>query len=288
MNISGKTKVYTILGNPVAHCLSPALHNASFKALKMDSVFIASPVKSGNLEAAVKGLRSLGFQGGTVTAPYKELIIPYLDNITEEGRLIGAINTLYWNKGELWGTNTDGAGFVKALQQNLKPNTLQSKSILIVGAGGAARAITVSLASAGVKNLNIVNIDKNQALSISKPLQTLGCKAHVFDWEKNDIKTALSQSELVINTTSLGMEPNIYDMPPLDVNDFRSWHFFIDVIYQPKETLLLRKAKECGCKTMNGLNMLFEQGILAFNIWTGTQAPVDIMRRTLDEWFDYL
>lgn len=283
MQVNGKTKVYALLGKPIGHSLSPVMHNSAFNALNYNGLYIALQVEKEKMNEAVEGIRSLGILGGNVTVPHKESIIPYLDRITEEARQVGAINTYYWKNGELWGANTDGPGFINSITKK-KKDVLKSKGAIIFGAGGAARAVSVSLFNNGIRELVIVNRNKDRAKTLADHLMFLGCDVSFFDWEEFKKEKVLKEYELLINTTSLGMEPLIDDMPPLDINAIRTGHFVVDIIYKPQETLLLQKAKERGCMTLNGMSMLLEQGILAFELFTGLEAPVNVMKRELERW----
>lgn len=281
--VDGKTKIFAILGNPIAHTLSPAMHNAAFKALGLNCIYLPCLVEEDCLEDAVKGIRAIGIQGGNVTIPYKEKIIPFLDGITEEAKLIGAVNTYYWQGKKLWGTNTDGSGFLRALTR-VEPKVKDLKSAVILGAGGSARAVAVSLALAGLKEINFVNRTEEKALALVDLLKTCGCQAQALTWQDIRLKEVIEESPLIIQTTPLGMVPNITECPPLPESWLTPKHLVVDLIYQPRETLFLKKAKQQGAKVMNGLGMLFEQGVLAFEYFSGCQAPVEVMAKELERW----
>jgi shikimate dehydrogenase len=280
LTIDGETKYYLLLGNPVAQSLSPAMYNAAFEHLRVNCAYLACQVREEGLSAAVAGLKSLGIKGGNVTVPYKERIIPYLDGITEEARLMGAVNTLFYRDDKLWGTNTDGPGFIKALA-GLDSSLLGSSSALILGAGGAARAVVISLALNKIPELILVNRNKEKALALAKIAEGLGSRVSVLDWESPDLREATEKSPLIINTTSLGMYPRTDECPPLDTSLLGPGQTVVDIIYKPKETVLLKRAKARGCRTMNGLSMLLEQGVLSFEQWSDYQAPVAIMKSEL-------
>lgn len=283
LKVNGETKVFAVLGNPIRHTLSPAMYNAAFSALGINGVYVALEVVKDQLADAVKGLKALGIQGGNVTIPFKEEISLYLDGVTEEARLIGAVNTFYWEKGELWGHNTDGAGFIRALQK-VKPEVLHDKGVLLLGAGGAARAVAVALALAGIKNFTIVNRNRERGKELSSLLTRLGATVSVRDWENEGLKEAFRENRLLINTTPLGMPPYEKECPLVNEKWLRKEMFVVDLIYKPRETLLLQNAKARGCQTLNGLAMLLEQGILSFERWSGQQAPVEVMTRELERW----
>jgi shikimate dehydrogenase len=283
LNVNGETKVFAILGNPIQHTLSPVMYNTAFSALKINGIYVTMEVAKEQLADAVKGLRALGIQGGNVTLPFKREISAYLDGITEEARLIGAVNTFYWKKDKLWGHNTDGAGFIRALQK-VKPEVLHDKGVLILGAGGAARAVAVALTLAGMKNFTIVNRNKKRGKELSALLAKLGAIVSVRDWKSEGLQEVFRENRLLINTTPLGMPPHEKEYPPFNEKWLSKEMFVVDLIYKPRETLLLRKAKARGCETLNGLPMLLEQGILSFERWAGHSAPVEVMRSVLERW----
>jgi len=280
LNIDGKTKIYLIIGQPIEHTFSPAMYNAAFRALGHNGVYLACAVPEDRLAEAVQGIKALGIRGGNVTIPHKEKIIPYLDGVTDEARLIGAVNTFYWEEGKLMGSNTDGRGFFKALQ-GIEPEVLKYPGALILGAGGAARAVAVTLARAGLREICLVNRDKDKALGLAELLRSLGCQAQVLGWSDPALADALAGLPLVINTTPLGMAPACEGLPPLDYDRLSPCHLVVDLIYKPAETLFLQKAKAKGCRIMNGLGMLLEQGVLSFQLWSGLEAPAAVMAEEL-------
>ncbi len=284
MDINGKTRIFAILGNPIAHTLSPAMYNAAFESLNKNCIYLALKVEKDRLEQAVDGLRALGVRGGNVTIPFKEKIIPYLDSISKEARLIGAVNTLYRDADDrLCGTNTDGLGFIKALRQK-EAETLNMKGAVILGSGGSARAIAVSLALAGMKEIILVNRDFGKAHALAATLVQLGANPRCLDWSNPALAEMVRGTPLIINTTPLGMEPKVEKMPPVETDWFSPNHLVVDLIYKPAETMLLQEAKKHGAKTMNGSGMLLEQALLSFKIFSGSNAPVEVMTHELERW----
>ncbi|MGI6605908.1 MAG: shikimate dehydrogenase [Peptococcia bacterium] len=286
--VDGTTPVFAVLGNPIGHSLSPAMYNAAFRALRMNSIYVALPADHQRPADVVKGIRALGLRGGNVTIPLKEAIVPYLDGITEEARLIGAVNTFYWEKGTkaLWGDNTDGAGFLAAIRK-VRPQVLRERSALLLGAGGAARAVAVSLALTGLKELTIINRNLEKAAALAGQVEKLGMKVQILSWpqgEEQDFKELFRECALIVNTTPLGMSPHEEAYPPIKEAWLHSGQLVVDLIYRPRETAFLRKAKAAGCLTLNGLSMLLEQGVLSFQRWAGKPAPVEIMARELERW----
>ncbi|HHY06303.1 MAG TPA: shikimate dehydrogenase [Clostridia bacterium] len=282
-SVNGKTKVFAVLGNPIEHSLSPVMYNAAFSELGMNSIYVALKVEKDKLKDAIRGLKALGIQGGNVTIPFKEKIISHLDELTTEARLIGAVNTFYWEEGRLWGDNTDGAGFLVALRR-ANFDFAPSKSVLLLGAGGAARAVGVALALAGIKNFTIVNRNREKAEGLANLLEKLGSIVSLRSWQGQGLKDAFSENKLVVNTTPLGMFPQEEEGPPVEEKWFAKGQLVVDLIYKPQETLFLQKAKAHGCQTLNGLSTLWAQGVLAFERWSGQKAPADIMAQELKRW----
>jgi len=235
------------------------------------------------LAEAVQGLKALGIQGGNVTMPLKKEIIPYLDELTKEARLIGAVNTFYWEKGRLWGDNTDSSGFLSTLVE-IKPDILKLKGALLLGAGGAARAIGVALALAGMKNFTIVNRTREKAKELASLLESLGAITSVREWHMGGLKEAFYENKLLINTTPIGMFTQEKESLPIEEKWFNKGQFVVDLVYKPRETVFLQKAKARGCQTYNGLPMLLAQGMLAFEKWSGQKAPTEIMAKELERW----
>ncbi len=281
--INGSTNLFVILGQPIEHTLSPAMYNAAFATLGYNGVYVACAVAEGQLAEAVQGIRALGIKGGNVTIPYKEKIIPFFDDLTQEARLIGAVNTFYWQEGKLTGANTDGAGFFQSLQK-LEPAVTSYHGAVILGAGGAARAVAVTLALAGLPEIYLVNRDLGKAQELAGKLRDLGCRARVLAWAAPELKEIIKHYPLLINTTSLGMTPWEQEKPPIDYDLISADHLVADLVYRPAETLFLKEAGSRGARTMNGLGMLLEQGVLAFNLWSGLTAPVEVMAQELARW----
>ncbi|HHX97212.1 MAG TPA: shikimate dehydrogenase [Clostridia bacterium] len=282
-DINEKTKVYALLGNPVEHSLSPVMYNAAFRELGLNSVYVAFNVEPDLLAEAVQGIRAQGIQGGNVTRPFKEAILPYLDELSVEARLIGAVNTFYWEEGCLWGDNTDGAGFIVALRR-VDFDFSPSQSVLLLGAGGAARAVGVALALAGMKNFTIVNRQREKAENLAKLLERLGGIVSLRNWEGANLREVFSENKLVVNTTPLGMTAVDQAGPPIEEKWFVKGQLVVDLIYNPLETEFLKKAAARGCQTLNGLSTLWAQGVLAFERWTKKEAPAEVMATELQRW----
>lgn len=280
LEVNGSTQLAGIIGNPVDHSLSPLLQNSFFASVGKNAVYVPLKIAAENLEEGIAGLWSLGFIGANVTIPYKEKVAQYLTGISTEAALMGAVNTLVRKENGFWGDNTDGRGFVKALaHRNWSP---QNKTAAILGAGGSARAVSVSLAQQGIKKIVIINRDLKKAGEIVKVIGQLGVSAKSMQWNEPLIKRVIAESDLIVNTTPLGMAPNISALPPFDTKVLSRGQFVVDLIYNPLETKLLQEAKGQGCQVENGLGMLIQQGILSFEIWTGQRPLVKDIRNKLE------
>lgn len=275
MIISGKTLVCGVIGDPIEHTLSPIMHNAAFEALKLDYAFLAFKVKAASVEKAVSGMRALGMHGLSVTMPHKSTVIKYLDEVDHAAKTTGSANTILNKNGKLFGYNTDGVGALEALRENGVEPT--GKRVLLLGAGGAARAIAYTLAQEA-DELVILNRTTKHALELANLLkQKYGTKVVADLLSSKTIKHNLRDSNILINATSVGMEPNSNQSlvaPELLKPDL----VVMDAVYNPVETKLAKDAEMAGAKVISGVEMLIYQGALAFKIWTGCSAPVEVMR----------
>lgn len=267
-------KIYAVIGDPIAHSMSPAIHNDAFNENKIDAEYLAFHVKPDGLEDAVKGMKALGISGFNITIPHKETIIPLLDEVDELAKAIGAVNTVMNQDGRLVGYNTDGPGYIKALEEELT-DELTAKKTLIIGAGGAARAIYFTLVKEGVKQVDIANRTKERAVHLISECP----------YEKNSRAFTMAEAEqriaeydLIIQTTSIGMSPNVHDTP-LDVTNIKKSAFVSDIIYNPLKTKILTEAEKNGAKVQNGVGMFAYQGAIAFQIWTGIMPDTSRMKQ---------
>ncbi|WP_134700102.1 shikimate dehydrogenase [Ammoniphilus sp. YIM 78166] len=277
--MNNQTVMTGLFGNPVAQSMSPAMQNAAFQKLGLNFAYAAFPVANENLQDAVNGIKALGFRGVNVTIPHKVEIMAYLDEIDEEAKDIGAVNTIVNDGGKLIGYNTDGAGYVRSLLQETSFR-LEGKRVLVIGAGGAARAVSISLARHGVKQIMIANrsVDKAKMLADRAARYT---EAKAIDLDNLDSNT-LSNTDLLINTTSVGMYPQVDDLP-IPREYLHSGLLVSDLIYNPMKTRILKEAAQAGASTHEGLGMFIHQGALAFKLWTGNEAPIDVMRNVVLE-----
>lgn len=269
MNVSGKTKITGIFGYPIEHTLSPFMHNAAFESLGMDICYIAFKVSPESLQEAVKAVRNLNLLGVNITVPHKERVLPMLDKINEEASFIGAVNTITNTDGVLTGYNTDGRGFLSSLSE--EGIQIEQKNICIIGAGGASRAISYYLSEKASK-LYLYDIDAPKVNKLVDDLKKIRSNVHLLD-NMNDI----GKPDIIINATPLGLKPD--DALPLDPDIITSDMTICDLVY--RKTGLLKEAESRKAKILNGSGMLLWQGILAFELWTETKPPVEIMRNAL-------
>ena len=278
MNITSKTKTLGIFGHPISHTLSPVMHNAVIKALGLDMAYLPFEVKPPNLKEAINGIKSLGIIGVSITIPHKESVIRFLDDISEEARLVGAVNTIVNKDRKLVGYNTDGSGYMASLKEELGFNP-KSKRIIIIGAGGAARGILAALATQKPKSITVANRTLSRAVSLIKAFKGKfrDTRFEAIDLDNNMLKMSFNSVDLLINTTSVGMKQSKALKIPLET--LPKIAIVSDIIYNPLETLLLKKAKKLGLTTHGGLGMLVHQGARSFKLWTGMDAPMNVMRK---------
>ncbi len=282
--IDDKTKITGIFGYPVEHSLSPLFHNAAFARLGLDFVYLPFPVKPGELKMAVESIKSFNMVGMNVTIPHKEKVLLYLDEISPEANAIGAVNTIHNREGKLIGYNTDGDGFIESLkkQGGFDP---KDKNVFLLGAGGAAYAISFALIRDGIKKLILVNRTYSKGKGLLEHLKKIfqdKCQLSLIELEEKDSSFIMSEIDLLINATSLGMYP---DDSILITPEILPPNIFIyDVVYNRK-TPLLKLAEERKLTSLGGLDMLVYQGALSFQIWTGRKAPVETMKRVLMQKF---
>lgn len=282
--ISGTTRVCGLFGFPVQHSFSPVIHNAAFSFLGLDYVYVPFCVAPEELCAAVAAVRSLGLAGVNVTIPHKEKVIAFLDEVTPGAQITGAVNTIVNHEGKLCGYNTDGAGFLRALQEEVNFSPAK-KTVLILGAGGAARAVSVELALAGTQEILLANRTPERAEGLARLLtEHTSVRAGIVLWSEQAVAKAVRKSDLIVQTTSVGMsghEDSCVDFP---FEQLQPGQMVCDLVYNPPLTGFLRHAGQItGVKTVGGGGMLLYQGALAFELWTGVKAPVEIMRRALQE-----
>ncbi len=278
MNISPRTKLVGLIGHPVEHSLSPKLHNTLYQKYGLDYVYLAFDIAPDDIAKAVEAFKTLSFRGFNVTIPHKEKIVRFLDWLDTEAAIIGAVNTVKVEDGKLMGYNTDGMGFVSSLKR--RGITLKDKIVLVLGAGGSAKAICVYLLKEGVKELYIHNRTRERALALIKQLKRFFPGVRLDYLAEENIGDV--RPHLVVNTTPLGMWPHTHLMP-IENYDFLPGMTVVDIVYNPVETAFLKKAKQAGCMAINGLDMLVGQALKAIEIWTGVKMDFDEAIRILIE-----
>ncbi len=273
-------KVVGLFGYPVGHSLSSIFQNAGFKKLGLDFTYILFSVEPKKLKKAVEGIKALNIAGMNITIPHKEKVMPYLDKISLVAKKIGAVNTIFNKNGKLIGYNTDVNGFLTSLQEDLKFNP-KGKSVFLLGAGGVAYAIVYGLITKGVKKFSIVNKPRWMAELLVKHFRKIA-KGHEFnlvDFSRRNSKRLIEDSDILINATSVGMNPG--DASLIKEGLLYPGLFVFDVVYN-RETALLKLAKKKGLKAIGGLNMLIHQGAASFEIWTGEKAPIKTMKKSAE------
>lgn len=273
--ITGKTGLMGLIGNPVEHSISPQMHNTMCEIMGIDSVYMPFHVKAGQLGAVVSAFRGLNISGFNVTIPYKTDIIEFLDEISNEAKIIGAVNTVHVSNGRLIGYNTDGQGFISSL--GLQGVEIKGKDIVVIGAGGATRAIAYKMAKAEAKKMTILNRSIEKAKIICELIQANSLTEAVFnELRPNNISKYTKDADIIINSTPIGMYPKTNEMPVDNDDMFRNNPCVVDLIYNPIKTEFLKKAEKNGCMTINGLGMLIYQGIRAFEIWNNIQIEENV------------
>lgn len=285
MKIDTNTKLVGLLGYPLGHSFSPLMQNAAFENCSLNNIYIPIEVNDRDLGTVVKGIEKMNFIGFNVTIPHKIEIIKYLDEIDEYADMIGAVNTVVIKNGRLKGYNTDGRGFLKSFEENTS-TTVKGKNVFILGAGGASRAISMTLAMNNAKKIYICNRTYEKAVNLSNDIKSkAGSLSEAVPMECDEMKRAIADSHVLINATSIGMYPNIQDSP-LDKSLLNRNLIVCDAVYNPRKTRLLQYAEELGCKIVPGIYMLVYQGVESFELWTDIKAPVDIMFNAVKQSLD--
>lgn len=276
MKIKGSTNIVGLIGHPVEHSFSPPMHNAAFDALNMDYAYVAFDVNPNDLKSAIEGAESLNIKGFNVTIPHKVDVMQYLDELDEVARLIGAVNTIDFKN--LKGYNTDGIGAVKAIEE---VTSIKNKNVVVAGAGGASRAISFYIAKYGAESLTILNRNEAKAESLASDVSDSGLIGEVAYDSINAIGNYMEGADVLIDTTPLGMHPNISDEPIVKADMMDEDLVVFDAVYNPNETVLIKEAIKANAKPVYGIKMLLYQGAESFKIWTGKTAPIDVMEKAL-------
>lgn len=274
--LTGRTAVVGVIGWPVEHSVSPPMHNAAFRAVGLDWCYVPLPVAPDALAEAVGGLRALGMRGVNVTVPHKRALLGMVDSVSPAARAIGAVNTVVCEGGRFHGHNTDAAGFMRALRE--AGSVPEGSRALVLGAGGAARAVVYALGGV-CSEVTVLNRTPDRArrlvdeLSAHAPVARLRAEA----LGEEALRAASADVDLVVNTTSAGMWPAVTETPWHAGVSFPRGALLYDLVYNPRETALMRRARGAGCRAVDGLRMLVHQGAEAFTLWTGVEAPVEVM-----------
>lgn len=286
--VGGKTAILGLLGNPVEHTVSPQLHNSLSARLGIDAVYVPFKVDRGCLGDAVKGLKAAGLKGFNVTIPFKEEILRYMDVCSDEVKITGSANTVRVAEGRTYAFNTDAEGFARSFEQQTGI-LLKDKEVLLLGAGGTARSIALKIAARGAGRLNISNRTIERAEDIVGMVRAnSSVKAVASGLRELEDQAFIDGFDIIVNTTSLGMYPKVEESPLNDRVRLNGGQIVYDVIYNPARTKLLRKAESCGCKAVNGMGMLFWQGVLAYEIWMDIKIPGEIATALWEDFLNYL
>lgn len=282
--ILGTTKLVGVFGHPVGHSLSPVMHNAAFDALGMDWCYVPFEVAPQALAGAIRSLIPLGIVGVNLTIPHKEQALALVDEVDAQAMRVGAINTIHQDQGRLIGYNTDGAGFLRPLSE--LPMNLEGSQVVVLGAGGAAKGVAFALAEARAARIWIFNRTASRAESLARLVsEAPGLRTEVIPggWECEDMKRALEQAQLLVNATPIGMSPHDDQLVPVPEEALHPDLMVYDLVYHPLKTGLLQLAESRGCRTMSGVKMLVYQGAVSFRIWTGVDAPAQVMEQAILE-----
>ena len=279
--VTARTKILCVIGHPIEHSMSPIMHNAAIKDLGLDYLYIAFDIPPNRLKEAIKGLKTLNIRGINVTLPYKEKVMKFVDKVDEIAQKIGAINTIKNEDGLLIGRNTDAEGANKALFD--AGCEITGKNVVLIVAGGAAKAISYSLASATNK-ITIINRSEDRAKKLVSELKNkIDINVENKKYDEIILKEEISNADILINATPIGMFPMI-DISPVSKKILHKDLFVFDLIYNPLETQLIKDSKEIGCQTLSGLDMLVNQGALAFEWWTKKKPNLELMKLKIIEY----
>ncbi len=279
--INGQTRIVGVIGDPVQHSRSPQMHNAAIVERKLDYVYVPFHVRSGELQEAIEGFKALNVLGVNVTIPHKQTVMSILDDVSHEATLIGAANTLIFCDGRVSGDNTDAQGFLRAMTEE-GIDIPVGGSAVVLGAGGAARAVVVALALSGLDLITIANRTEWKAIQFEKDLATISeTEISAVDLASNQLNLAIRSADLLVNTTSVGMQET--DQLLIDPDFLNPGTIVYEIVYTPPETPLLRVAREKGCQTIGGIGMLVHQGAIAFEKWIGIVPNVETMRIALKQ-----
>ena len=294
--VDGKTKILGVIGDPIEHTFSPAMHNAGLNELGLNYIYLPFHVKEDMLGECIQGAKAMGIKGLNVTIPHKSNVIKHLDDIDSVASMIGAVNTIQFIYDEdnessnqdnginvrTKGFNTDGYGCVRAIEEK---TSIKDKKVSITGAGGAARAVAFQIANSGIDELSILNRNLSKAQSLANDLkinlESIGIDISINAYDLEELKRELSDSDIFIDTTPIGMYPNVDDKPVASADMLHEDLLVNDIVYTPMKTSLIREAELANAEVVYGYKMLLYQGIRSFEIWLGREAPADVMENAL-------
>lgn len=279
--ITGRTRLICLLGNPVSHSKSPMMHNEGFRQLGLDYCYLAFRADEDTLEATVNGLKQLNCRGFNLTMPCKNKMAALCDHLSPAARIGGSVNTVVNENGSLTGHTTDGLGFLRSLKESNQEYT--GRKMVLLGAGGAGTAILVQSALDGMKEISVFSRSSSPLIARTRQIvdtlnRQTSCQINLFDYDDAVLRREIGSAHILANATNIGMAPEVDRCLLTDTSYFHEDLFVADAIYNPGETKLLKLAKDAGCRTVNGLPMLLYQGAEAFRLWTGKELPVEIVR----------
>ena len=283
VEVDGASQVVGVIGWPIQHSLSPPMHNAAFRTLGLNWVYVAFGVHPNNVGAAITGMRGLGIRGLNVTIPHKAAVVSHLDEISPTSRQLGVVNTIVNADGYLHGDSTDGAGFIRALEE--AGEGITDNRVVLIGAGGSARAVALAAAQEQPEELVIVNRTPQRAVELAKLVRAAGGLEAVrsIALDSPEVARVVSSADVIIDATPVGMYPHTDVAPVISPEWLRPCQLVCDLTYNPRDTVLLQAAREAGARILDGTGMLVHQGAIAFEQWTGQEAPVEVMRLALLE-----
>lgn len=277
--LSGHTQPFAVLGHPIGHTLSPVMHNASMQAMGMDAIYLALDVKPDNLMMVLPAMQALGFRGVNLTIPHKEVAFRGLEQLDESAMLVGAVNTVAFTEKGMVGHNTDGYGFLRAVEEAFGTG-VAGKKLFVLGCGGAGRAVALVSARQGGRDIVLADLDRERCEKVAAEVKAAGAASvRIADTPASQVE-ACRDSELIVQATPVGMKPD--DQPLLPSSAFCPGQWAFDLIYMTPETVFTREAAKGGATTASGLGMLLHQGARAFTIWTGREPRIDSMRAALE------
>ncbi|MBL7075865.1 MAG: shikimate dehydrogenase [Kiritimatiellae bacterium] len=281
MNLSGHTQPFAVLGHPIGHTLSPVMHNVALRSLEMDGIYLAFDVAPERLMSTLPAMADMGFRGVNLTVPLKEVAFRGIEDLADTASLLGAVNTVEFTPEGLHGHNTDGVGFLRAVDEAFGCD-VTGKSVMMLGCGGAGRAVALTCARHGVGRLILADLDAERVARLAEELRAVDASVDVqcVDASPEAWTTSAREAELLVQATPVGMKPT--DEPLLGAVAFGTGQMLLDLIYMYPETGLMTVAREAGAQVANGLGMLLHQGVRSFEIWTGKTPPVDCMREALE------